>query len=122
MQAACKAQWTKTIAAAGGQLDGLGDWMCEWMDPTRLGTLNDIQRKGAYHAALAKVTYAKSADISWVLLLKPGLNSDLTQDIINYGEVHSDFPQTPTFDQVFDDVQWESYRALGQQIGMSVLR
>ena len=71
---------------------------------------------------LGRVTYEGSQDLSWILLIKPGLNSELTQDIINYGEVHPDFPQTPTFDQVFDDMQWESYRALGQQIAGSVVR
>ena len=80
-----------------------------------------------YHAALARVTYAQSPDpscpdVSWILLLKPSLSDDLTEDIINYGKVHEDFPQTPTFDQVFDDIQWESYRALGQQIARQVLR
>ena len=84
--------------------------------------MNDIKRKGAYHAALARVTYEGSRELSWILLIKPGLNNELTQDIINYGEVHTAFPQTPTYAQVFDDLQWESYRALGQQIAGSVLR
>ena len=105
-----------------GDADGPEEWIQEWMDPDKLGTLNDIKRKGDCHAALARVTYAGSNDVSWILLIKPGLSDGLTQDIINYGELKDSFPQQPTFDQIFDDIQWESYRALGQQIAGQVLR
>jgi hypothetical protein len=44
------------------------------------------------------VTYDGAADVSWILLLKPSLTGGLTEDI-----------------------QWESYRALGQQIARRVL-
>jgi hypothetical protein len=60
--------------------------------------------------------------VSWILILKPSLSPGLTQDILNYAATNPKFPQDPTFDQVFDDIQWESYRALGQQIGNQVLR
>jgi hypothetical protein len=96
-------------------------WIQGWIDPDTLGALKDIRREGEHHAALARVTYSRSKDVSWILLLKPSLSDGLTADIINYGKVNTAFPQDPTFDQVFDDVQWESYRALGQQIAEKVL-
>ena len=96
-------------------------WIQGWIDPDTLGALKDIRREGDYHAALARVTYYRSTDVSWILLLKPSLSDGLTEDIINYGKVNTAFPQDPTSDQVFDDVQWESYRALGQQIAEKVL-
>jgi len=105
------------------------DWIQNWIEPDKIGALKDIKRKNEkseernFHAALAKVTYdrRKTPD-SWILLLKPGLSDDLTQDIINYGALDESFPQQPTFDQIFDDIQWESYRALGQQIGRKVIQ
>ena len=121
--------WVDPQAANGGArlpawaaFPGVPAWIQGWLDPDRLGKLNDIQREGKYHAALARVTYAKSDDVSWILLIKPSLSDGLTQDIINYGKLNSSFPQQPTFDQIFDDIQWESYRALGQQIAGQVLR
>ncbi|MEO6785466.1 MAG: hypothetical protein ABI318_04970, partial [Chthoniobacteraceae bacterium] len=120
-------RWQRILGALPADDVRPDEWIQDWIDPDTLGTLNDIKREGKYHAALARVTYAGSPDlscpdVSWILLLKPGLNTELTQDILNYGKVHEDFPQTPTFDQVFDDIQWESYRALGQQIAGKVLR
>jgi hypothetical protein len=97
-------------------------WIQRWIDPDTLGALKDIRRESDHHAALARVTYDRSPDVSWILLLKPSLSDGLTEDIINYGKVNTAFPQDPTSDQVFDDVQWESYRALGQQIAEKVLR
>jgi len=96
-------------------------WIQRWIDPDTLGALKDIRRESDHHAALARVTYDRSPDVSWILLLKPSLSDGLTEDIINYGKVNTAFPQDPTSDQVFDDVQWESYRALGQQIAEKVL-
>ncbi len=98
-------------------------WIQQWINPNRLGTLTEIKsRKTPHHAALAQVTYdGKETPDSWILLLKPSLSEELTQDILTYGEKHSDFPQQSTFDQVFDDIQWESYRALGKQIGYEAI-
>jgi hypothetical protein len=97
-------------------------WAPKWIDPTKLGTLGSIKREGQSSAAFAQVTYPKTAKKSWILLLKPSLSPGLKQDILNYGATNPKFPQDPTFDQVFDDVQWESYRALGQQIADQVFR
>jgi choline dehydrogenase-like flavoprotein len=96
----------------------------QWINPNTLGALKEISdRETPYHAALAQVTYdGKKTPDSWILLLKPSLGKELSEDIINYGKDHKDFPQQPTFDQVFDDIQWECYRALGEQIGRKVIQ
>ena len=114
--------WKNILDASAGQGSYPDEWIRDWINPETLGTLNDIKREGSYHAALARVTYFGSDDVSWILLFKPGLDPGLTQDLLNYGKVNPAFPQTPTFDQFFDDIQWESYRALGQQIAGRVLR
>ena len=99
------------------------EWILNWIKPASLGALKDIRdRKTPYHAALARVTYDGADEISWLLLLKPSLSKKLSEDIVNYGKDHPDFPQQPTFDQIFDDIQWESYRALGEQIGRKVIQ
>ena len=97
-------------------------WIQQWIKPDTLGALQDISRTGTHHAALARVTYDKSPDTAWLLLLKPSIAPGLTEDLVNYAAENKDFPQQPTFDQVFDDIQWESHRALGQQIAARVLR
>src|SRR5439155_17150308 len=97
-------------------------WIQNWIEPNALGALREIKRDGKFHAALAKVTYDTGPEITWLLLIKPGISSGLTEDILNYSVVNPNFPQDPTSDQIFDDIQWESYRALGQQIGRLVMQ
>ncbi len=105
-----------------GKLPPPPDWVKDWIDPEQLGPIGKIRKdNGTYHAALARVTYDGSEDTSWILLIKPSVSDNLTEDIINYAKLNDTFPQQPTFDQVFDDLQWESYRALGQQIADNVL-
>ena len=108
----------KDWAAIPAEVPG---WIRKWINPNALGALTQVRPGGKYQAALARVTYHSApGHESWILLLKPAVGQGLTQDILNYGAEHSDFPQQPTFDQVFDDTQWESYRALGQQIARKV--
>jgi choline dehydrogenase-like flavoprotein len=92
-----------------------------WVNQTCIGTLDKIKRDGPYHASLAQVSY-QDGEQCWILLLKPSLTDALTQDVLTYSETNKKFPQDPTIDQIFDDIQWESYRALGQQIGQHVFK
>jgi hypothetical protein len=39
-----------------------------------------------------------------------------------YKKFHPRFPQESTFDQFFDDAQWEAYYELGQEIAEAVIR
>jgi choline dehydrogenase-like flavoprotein len=96
-------------------------WIGAWINKAEIGLLADIKREGPGYASLARATYSDGTT-SWILMLKPTLAAGLTQDILNYGTTNKSFPQDPTFDQVFDDIQWESYRALGQQIAENVFR
>ena len=100
---------------------GMPEWIRNWIDERVIGTLEEIKRDGPRHASIAEVTYPGGQQ-SWILILKPSLGSGLTRDILTYAETNPKFPQDPTIDQVFDDIQWESYRALGQQIGLQVFR
>ena len=44
-----------------------------------------------------------------------------TEYVRAYRAAHPDFPHEPTSDQFFSETQFESYRALGEQIGGEVL-
>jgi hypothetical protein len=76
----------------------------------------DRHGRSLAHAALARVTYADSNDVSWLLYIKPTLTGREPIDILEYHTSHPDFPHEPTVDQFFDEAQWESYRRLGQYI------
>ncbi|GLH74348.1 hypothetical protein GETHLI_28500 [Geothrix limicola] len=93
------------------------------------------------HAALARIRYDTPlpgpalgawekvqretchADGAWMLYIKPTLrkDADLPLDVIRYHETHAAFPHETTGDQFFDEAQWESYRRLGEFIGLHVL-
>jgi choline dehydrogenase-like flavoprotein len=98
------------------------DWIREWIrGPEAVGPLSSLTQASAHCAALARVTYDRDERVTWVLLIKPNVGGRVPQDVENYAKNHDAFPQESTFDQVFDDNQWESYRALGRQIGLRVL-
>jgi len=56
----------------------------------------------------------------WLIVLKPRLIETASADVIQYQRRHNEFPQQPTFDQFFDEAQWESYRRLGLETGTLV--
>lgn len=54
--------------------------------------------------------------IGRILYVKAGLTADAPWDVRAYGEKNPDFPNQPTFDQLFEDDQFEAYRALGYHL------
>jgi hypothetical protein len=98
------------------------NWIRKWIKQAApIGSLATIGRSSAHPAALARVRYEGSSEQSWILMIKPSLGGALSQDVLNYAAQNPAVPQQSTFDQVFDDSQWESHRALGQQIGLRIL-
>jgi hypothetical protein len=94
--------------------------------PSCIGSLEDL--RDAKHPALASLVRLDYLDErgaveseGWMLLLKPTLAPDLPLDVAAYAQAHKDFPQQSTLDQFFDEAQWESYRALGEHIAVTVL-
>jgi hypothetical protein len=49
----------------------------------------------------------------WLLYFKPSLNGTEPADIFHYAKIHPDFPHESTGNQLYSEVQFESYRALG---------
>jgi hypothetical protein len=83
------------------------------------------------HAALLLVRYPQdphNADHdpwvgrrhTWLLYIKATVTGDEPPDVRNYVAENPAFPNEPTLDQVFDEPQWESYRALGDHIGTNL--
>jgi hypothetical protein len=72
------------------------------------------------HAILARIHYLDNDQFSWLLMVKPSLMGDEASDVIQYQRTHPLFPQEPTSDQYFDEAQWESYRKLGEHVGMEL--
>ncbi len=71
------------------------------------------------HATLFRVRYNdKSCHGSILLYIKASLTKDESADIKHYHTTHPEFPHEATGDQFFDESQWESYRALGEHIGV----
>jgi choline dehydrogenase-like flavoprotein/predicted acylesterase/phospholipase RssA len=91
-----------------------------WIDISKLADFDLIGQPKNGNAAVGRVDF-KDGGQSWILLLKPCLCGAEPFDLHNYKANHTDFPQQPTYDQFFDDEQWESYRALGESTGTAVL-
>jgi hypothetical protein len=52
----------------------------------------------------------------WMIVIKPTLTGDEPADVLHcYGQ-HPTFRHESTADQWFDELQWESYRKLGEHI------
>lgn len=71
-------------------------------------------------ALLYRVRYAQEAHTSILLVLKPRLIADAPLDLCEYRTKNTSFPQQTTFDQFFDEAQWESYRKLGATIASRI--
>ena len=88
----------------------------------RIFVAPDRRRPSLAHVALATVRYEGCrTPTSLFVYVKPSLLGDEPADIAHYHEAHPDFPQQTTTDQFFDEAQWESYRKLGELIGLRSL-
>ena len=71
-----------------------------------------------------RVRYAdgggKQPSESILLVLKPRLIAEAPLDLFEYKTRNASFPQQSTFDQFFDEAQWESYRKLGVLIASRI--
>jgi hypothetical protein len=91
---------------------------------TKRRTLDPLaDRFSLAHAALARIAYPGDPEVPWryLLYIKASLTGDEPADVLQYHKAHPSFPQEPTVNQFFDEQQWESYRRLGEHIGMALL-
>jgi hypothetical protein len=73
------------------------------------------------HCAIGRILYPdRKEQASWLIYLKNSLTGDEPEPVLNYKNDEPQFPHESTGDQFFTDVQFESYRALGEHIVNSV--
>ncbi|MCX8115970.1 MAG: hypothetical protein N3D71_13005, partial [Burkholderiaceae bacterium] len=82
----------------------------------------DPARRGDRCALVARVRYAPGADplarAALLVVVKPTVPDFAPVDVKLYARRQPAFPQQSTGDQFFDEGQWESYRKLGEAIGL----
>lgn len=83
----------------------------------------DKEGHSAWHCSVGRIRYSHvdaNAPDGTLLYIKASLTGDEPEDITRYAAQHPDFPHQPTADQWFGESQFESYRALGENIVESV--
>jgi hypothetical protein len=89
----------------------------------------DLMRDAQFsldHCVAGKIDYSKAdgadAPSGTLLYIKPSLLGTECAELLNYRKTNKTFPHQSTADQWFDETQFESYRALGYQIGKAALK
>ncbi len=78
-----------------------------------------------WHCAVGTIHYDRvdrGAPKGILVYVKSTLTGDEPADLLNYHRRHPGFPHESTADQWFDESQFESYRRLGQHIGLVMFR
>lgn len=81
------------------------------------------ERQSRWHCAVGKIRYDLADDgapVGTLVYIKSSLTGDEPGDVKRYAAGNRDFPHQPTSDQWFDETQFESYRALGRHVAVSV--
>jgi hypothetical protein len=73
----------------------------------------DAFAKGHEYLAIRLMVAFPDGRIGQILAIKPRLTAAAPHDVRQYKNTSPDFPNETTANQFFDDVQWESHRALG---------
>lgn len=107
-----EAQLDRFFAADDGDLRSL------FAEPTQFAL--DQAPVGAV-AMLGRITFADGA-FGTLLAIKPRLTRDGPSDLMRYLADNPKFPQQTTFDQFFDEAQWESYYELGRRIAIRLFQ
>jgi hypothetical protein len=80
----------------------------------------DKEGHSAWHCAVGRIHYGENAPEGTLVYIKPSLTGDEPEDVTRYAAQHAEFPHQPTADQWFNESQFESYRALGEDIVKSI--
>ena len=107
----------KVLGTAFGVPDDFREWMCVQRAASPRTATSFSKR-----AVLLRARFPNQDPHCWVVLFKPSVPSDAAADVMEYALADAHFPQQTTADQFFDEAQWESYRKLGIDNGMNVLR
>ena len=81
----------------------------------------DAGRFSRAHFGIGRITYHDQSE-GTLLYLKLSITGDEPSHLLSYRRRQPQFPHHSTADQVFDEEQFEAYRALGQHIGERLFR
>lgn len=104
-----------------GEVFGMPEEFRAWMCLPRTATAG-LAATFSKRAVLLKASFPNKAPHCWIVLFKPAVPSDAAADVLEYALADPHYPQQTTADQFFDEAQWESYRKLGIDNGLKVLR
>jgi MFS family permease len=83
----------------------------------------DENGQSQWHCAVGAIRYGEVDDkgvTGTLIFVRSSMTGDEPADIRNYAATHPAFPHNSTINQFFDEDEFESYRALGYHIGISV--
>ncbi len=95
-----------------------GKWNSDAKARAALSAESDRREYSHAHAALASVKY-RDGSLGRIVYVKASLTGREPADVLQYHAEHPDFPHETTADQFFDEAQWESYRRLGEYVGIT---
>ena len=73
------------------------------------------------HFLLCKIDYGQGRQ-GFLLYIKSSMTGNETEFLQKYRTEHPAFPHESTADQLYDEVQFEAYRALGEHVGEELFR
>ena len=78
------------------------------------------------YAILIKILYSpdkpRSEEIGWMIYLKPAITGAEPQYVLDYRYRNASFPHEGILDQIFEEEQFEGYRAVGECAAESLFR
>jgi len=83
------------------------------LNPSLIAKSFDAFAKGPDYLAIRLMVAFPDGRTGQILSIKPRPSAAAPHDVRQYKNTSPDFPHETTADQFFDDVQWESHRALG---------
>ena len=66
------------------------------------------------YGLLVRIDYGAGNQAGWMLYVKLAVTGTEPAHVLDYRREHPEFPHQSTSDQIFDEAQFESYRALGE--------
>ncbi len=84
------------------------------------GLRKDAEGLSKRHWVLGTIHYGEH-ETGYLIYLKSSVTGNENEYVRAYRAQHPAFPHEPTSDQFFSETQFESYRALGQQIGAEMV-
>jgi hypothetical protein len=79
----------------------------------------DPRKLSRAYAILVKIVYPTD-EIGWMIYLKPALTGGEPQYVLDYRFRNSSFPFDGILNQVFEEEQFEAYRAVGENAALSL--